>query len=480
MGEPTLIKSDLWKNVPIYSGKIDIKKELKNKYEQLDRIVVVIDDDPTGIQTVHGVNVYTDWNYELLREAFGNENLIYIQTNSRAMSPEEAIMVNEEIIKIIITVSAETGREFSVISRSDSTLRGHYPLETNILRQIIELETGKIIDGEILIFFFLEGGRFTYNDIHYVQENNKLVPAAQTEFAQDSVFSFLSSNLKYYVEEKTKGKYSHENVISIDLNLIRKGDIDEIVRLLMSVNDFNKVIVNALSYEDLEVFTLALLIAEERGKRFIFRTASSFARVYGMVSPKALLNRNDFKKLSVNRGQGTLVIVGSHVKKTTEQLKYLLKLPNICAIEIDVEQLLGDKNCRDATITQVVRETEKSLNNNLSPVLFTSRLLVKDNQDPQKNISIAKNISAALVEIVSSLHVEPACIIAKGGITSSDLAVKALGVVKAKALGQVLPGVPVIETGFGSKWPGMPFIIFPGNVGDETSLMQAFQIVNSA
>ena len=70
----------------------------------------------------------------------------------------------------------------------------------------------------------------------------------------------------------------------------------------------------------------------------------------------------------------------------------------------------------------------------------------------------------------SQLHVKPAYIIAKGGITSSDVGTKALKVKKALVMGQIQKGIPVWLTGEESKFPGMPYIIFPGNVGDKDTL----------
>lgn len=479
MNEVIRKKKEVWGEWPPYTGNLNRREELKTRSLRLNRVVVVIDDDPTGIQTVHGINVYMHWNQELLREAFERENIFYIQTNSRAMSPEEAALVNREIMENVITVSSLTGKDFSMISRSDSTLRGHYPLETRVLRQVIEEKTAKIIDGEILIPFFLEGGRITCNDIHYVLEGDNLVPAAQTEFARDSVFGFASSNMKEYVEEKTAGEYPRDQVVSISLDSIRQGDVEGILKRLLAVENFGKVVVNALSYEDLEVFSLALLMAEERGKRFLFRTAASFVRVYGTITAKGLLTVEDFRGFMAGKGRGTLVAVGSHVQKTTEQLKALLTSPGIQAIELDVEKVLSGEESRQTLIQQATAKVDESLEKGMNPVLFTSRKLVRHAQDKEKNLLISQQVSATLVQIIEGATVRPACMIAKGGITSSDLAVKALRIVKAEVLGQILPGIPVIQAGEESKWPGMPYIIFPGNVGDEKALQKAYEVVGS-
>lgn len=63
-------------------------------------------------------------------------------------------------------------------------------------------------------------------------------------------------------------------------------------------------------------------------------------------------------------------------------------------------------------------------------------------------------------------------IVAKGGITSSDLASKALSAKKATVLGPVIPGVPLWKMDEESRFPGIRYVVFPGNVGDETALAE--------
>jgi uncharacterized protein YgbK (DUF1537 family) len=103
---------------------------------------------------------------------------------------------------------------------------------------------------------------------------------------------------------------------------------------------------------------------------------------------------------------------------------------------------------------------------------MTSRELITSD-DPAESLRIGESISTALVELVQTLQVKPAWLIAKGGITSSDVATKALGIRRAEVLGQILPGVPVWSADAGSKFPDLPYIVFPGNVGTANSLREA-------
>lgn len=462
--------------VPDFASYDSVRELYEKHRNKSDRVIVVIDDDPTGIQTVNGIDVYMGWSKELVLRAFEKGRMFYIQTNSRSMKACDSKRVNGEIMENIIEASDKTGRDFSVISRCDSTLRGHYPLETSVLKDVYEHKTGKRIDGEIFIPFFFEAGRVTYGDVHYVQEGGYLIPAGQTEFAKDKVFAFENSNLKYFIEEKTKGRYSHENVISVSIEMIRNMDVEGIANLLLSVKDFGKVIVNALCYEDLMVFTSALIDAENHGKRFLFRTAASFVKTYGFIKDKLLLDSRDFKCLSGGGKNQVLVIVGSHIRKSTLQLEKLLCCERVLPVELDVNSIIKDENTREKEIRTRLNMINMGLKSGKNPVLYTSRkLITADSANKEDNFLIYRAVSDALSEIVRLVEVRPDCVISKGGITSSDVAVKGLGISKAEVLGQILPGVPVILAGDESKWPGIPYVIFPGNVGGEEDLKTVYE-----
>ena len=234
-----------------------LQEELRRNRKKL----VVLDDDPTGVQTVHDVSVYTHWTPEDLAAGFQEEeNLFYVLTNSRGFTEAETIKAHREIAEATDKAAKAAGKEYLFMSRSDSTLRGHFPLETEILREEYEKNTGLPVDGEILCPFFKEGGRFTLDNIHYVKYGEELVPANETEFAKDPTFGYVSETLPEYVEEKTGGKFRKEEVTCISLEDLHEMNFDRIQQQLMDVKDFNKVVVNAVDYQDLKVFCVALLL----------------------------------------------------------------------------------------------------------------------------------------------------------------------------------------------------------------------------
>lgn len=453
----------------------ELKKMLADEIQNSNKKFVVLDDDPTGVQTVHGITVFTDWSVESIKKGFAlNDKLFYLLTNSRGLTVEQTTALHKEIAANVIQAAKEMNQEFAVISRSDSTLRGHYPLETRLLKDSLEAGTGQKIDGEVLFPFFKEGGRFTANNIHYVNYDDVLVPAGETEFAKDKTFGYQSSNLCEYVEEKTGGEFKAKDVTSISLYSLRNGEINVIKHQLLEVKNFNKVIVNALDYQDAAVFCTALYQAMAAGKNFIFRTAASFVKVLGGITDKPLLTRKDMIQKKTNNGG--IIVVGSHTQKTTEQVEELKALPDLEFIEFNSDLVLEDR--LEEEINRVTVMSTKLISEGKTVVTYTKRkLLVVENDTKEQALVRSVKISDAVQALVGRLQIEPGFVIAKGGITSSDVGVKALKVKQAQVLGQIRPGIPVWKTDAGSKFPGIPYVIFPGNVGSRDTLREAVEIL---
>lgn len=448
---------------------------LHEELSKLNKKIIVLDDDPTGVQTVNNIHVYTNWNIETIREGFAEKNnLFFILTNSRGLTVPATKQIHGEIAENIVKVSKETGLDFIIISRSDSTLRGHYPLETQVLKEDIENETGKIFDGEIIYPFFKEGGRYTINNIHYVKDGTSLVPAGMTEFAKDKSFGYKESNLTKWCEEKSLGQYKAEDVVSISMEELRSLDFDSIEKKLLGVKNFGKVIVNSIDYVDVKVFAVSYIRAVRKGKEFMLRSAAAITKILGGVADKGLLTKDEL--VSSENKNGGIILIGSHVNKTTLQLNELKKSKYpIEFIEFNAHSVLQE-NGLEEEVKRVIKIAEENIINGRTVAIFTSRKLVEiDSNDKDKILEISVKISEAVTSIIGKLNVRPNFIIAKGGITSSDVGTKALKVVKALVMGQIKPGIPVWMTGEESKFPNMPYIIFPGNVGEITTLKEAVE-----
>lgn len=437
----------------------------------MNKKIVVLDDDPYGTQIVHGIYVYTSWTTEVLTEAFQNANkLFYILTNSRSLTEKQTEALHREIVKNLISVSEKTNCDFDIISRSDSSLRGHYPLEINVIREELE-KSGKKIQCEFIIPFFKEGGRITEGDIHYIEQKGAKIPIGESEFAKDPLFGFKSSNLKEWIEEKTKGNYAAKDVKSITLDMLRTWKVDVIKNVILETGNAQKVIVNAVNYSDLKAFIDVLNSPELQDKRFLFRTGASFVKVFGNISDKSLLMASEFKKILSSNGG--IIFIGSYLDKSTLQLENLLNNKGARPYELNVH--ITNEMQMKKIINYIIKNINLDIEKGITSVVYTSRKsLIDPSKDSEANLNILAKISNYLVSIVKGLMIAPGFILVKGGNTSTDIATKGLGMKKVLVLGQISPGIPVWLSDEESKFPKIPYIVFPGTAGEETSLTKIY------
>jgi uncharacterized protein YgbK (DUF1537 family) len=342
---------------------------IQERVQASGRKVVVLDDDPTGTQTVHGIPVLTEWSVEMLAAELQSENpAFYVLTNSRSLSLAKAQSLNREIGSNLRVTSNQTGIPFALVSRSDSTLRGHFPGEIDALADTLQIE----YDAVLVIPFFLEGGRLTFNDVHFVAEGHQLTPAAETPYARDAVFGYRSSNLREWVEEKTGGRIPAGEVTSLSIQDIREGGPKRVADVLLDRTLGPACVVNSVTYRDQEVFVAGLLEAEAKGRRFLYRTAASFARVRAGIEPRSLLSNDE---LTTDSPYGGLFVIGSYVPKTTAQLNQLLPAPEIVGLEVNVRDLLQDGR-QFGEISRVGKRMNEALRAGLDVAVYTSRELI--------------------------------------------------------------------------------------------------------
>ena len=449
----------------------DALERIRHGISESGRRLAVLDDDPTGTQTVHGVPVLTTWSVDDLRWALEQpSSTFYVLTNSRSFPEDQAAGMNREISTNLAAAAEQTGTGLAIVSRGDSTLRGHFPAETDALEEGLAAD----FDGVVLCPCYLEAGRLTVDDIHWVRRGERLVPAGETEFARDASFGYSASNLAAWVEEKTNGSVPASEVASVGLSEIREGGPGRVAEVLLGVSGGKPVVVNAASYADLEVFVLGLLDAEEKGRRFLYRTGPSFVRVRGGISEKGPLGAEELYGRRPRRGHG-LVLVGSHVEMTTRQLELALALDGVRSVELSVPRLL-DGGERDGELDRVVSEVNGGLIE-AEVVVYTSREVVHGGAT---GFEIGVSVSDALVEVMRRVDrgLPLAFVVAKGGITSSDVGTRGLGVRRAEVAGQMLPGIiSVWILPDDSAFPGLPYVIFAGNVGEEDSLARVIEIL---
>ena len=317
--------------------------------------------------------------------------------------------------------------------------------------------------------YFRQGERYTINNIHYVREGERLIPAGLTEFAKDKTFGYQASHLGKWCEEKSNGRYRAEDMIYLSLSDLRAANTDRLARQLGTAKGFQKIIVNAACDEDVDVFVTALCKAIKAGGEYLFRCAAALPKALGGVTDKALLTKDDLVR-SGDR-HGGMVLIGSHVGKTTRQLAALRESPlPLDYIEFNQHLVLMDHGLEKET-ARVAAAADESIAAGRTVVVYTRRdRLDLPACDAEGQLQISVQISVAVTDIVARLTQKPRFILAKGGITSSDVGTKALRVRRATVMGQIAPGVPVWQTGPESKFPFIPYVIFPGNVGEDSTL----------
>ncbi len=439
----------------------------------------VLDDDPTGSQAVHDVQVVTVLDEEAYAAALGGPaGTCFVLTNTRSLDEPAAVEINQRAARGLIAVAERTGVRLQLISRSDSTLRGHVMAEVAALQAVRRAAAGREFDGVLLVPAFLEAGRVTAGDIHWARLGADLVPVGETEFARDATFGYRASDLRDFVAEKSGGTIRPGDVASIGLADIRLGGPSRVQELLAQVRDGRWVVVNATEYSDLDTVACGVLRAEADGHSFLFRTGPSFVRALLGMGPKAPLRGAQIWPPGSPAASGHgLVVVGSHVGQTSRQVAALIARGGVTGVELDVPALVRG----DSVITPAVRQVAAALGHS-DVLLYTSRTVVAG------GLAIARAVSAALSQIVretlaaagSPGRARPAWIVAKGGITSHDVAVYGLGIRRAEVVGQLFPGVISVfrplEAAPGAI--GRPFVVFAGNVGDEETLRQVVGILN--
>ena len=439
------------------------------------RVLVALDDDPTGVQTVHDTPMLARWAVQdLASELAARPPVCFILTNSRSLPESEASELTREIVQNLERASQQTGVPVVIVSRSDSTLRGHYPAETDAIQAI----TGEA-DGVLLVPAFFEGGRVTLDDVHWIRQGDSWIPAAETEFARDATFGFTSVTMADWVAEKTGGRIAARSVSSLDIGTIREGGPPAVAGFLNEISGGTPIIVNTASYEDLDVVVAGTLAAEAAGKRFVYRTAASFVRARAGLPARDLLARQELLGADAPASLPGLVIAGSHVQKTTEQLARCRGVPRSTMIEVSVPALLADVASRDDEVYRVASAATAALQGGQTAIVATSRQVERPDAEGD-GLTLGRIVSDALVAIVHAVDTSPGWIIGKGGITASDIGTKGLGAHRAMVLGQVRPGVPVWRLGEESRFPGLPYVVFPGNVGEPETLAEVITLLQGS
>lgn len=427
--------------------------------------VIAFDDDPTGCQTVHSCPLILDWSTDAVAAAVHDPAPVtFFLTNTRAVSPDAATTITRDACRAFARVK-DPDEAYVIVSRSDSTLRGHFPLETDIIRE----ELGPF-DAVFVIPFFAEGGRITVDGTHYVVTDGVRTAAHDTEFARDGVFGYSSSFMPAYIEEKTRGSVRAADVVRFTA-IHPQPDLADQLRAL---EGYRYCVVDAETQEQLNGFIAVLSGVARTGKRFLFRSAAGLLTSLAAQGPQPVAGP-ELHKL-VPGGRPGLIVVGSHVAKTTRQLNILIAENGTVGIEVDVENAAADHT--GTYLDEITTRIAHAHRAGATPVVYTSRT-ERTFADHDERLSFGDAVSRFICSAVANAPRTIGFVIAKGGITSHNVLSIGLGMTVTTVVGQILPGCPVVITPATNTFSEIPVVIFPGNVGGDDSLAVAYRVLNA-
>ena len=448
----------------------DARARIRAAHLRSGRRIAVLDDDPTGSQTVHDVTaVFALDAAEYAQALAGPGSTCFILTNSRSLSEPDAVRLTYRAGCELFALAARMGVPVSVVSRGDSTLRGHLIAEVRALLAARQEVTGRGFDGVLLVPCYVEAGRFTVADTHWAMVDGHPVPVGETEFARDVTFGYSSSDLRDVVVEKSRGEIDRRDVLSLTLEDIRGGGPQRVAEVLSGVRGGRFVVVNAVTYADLEVAVLGLQEAERGGRAFLHRSGPSFVRALAGLEPQPPLAARQIWPAGRPSGHG-LVVVGSHVGLTNSQVEVARGDAGMVEVVVDVPEVL-DPSRRERQGRETAQRVAGALAQS-DVLLLTSRTVVTGG-DADSSLRLSRTVSQAVSDVVrGALVARPGWVLAKGGITSHDVAIRGLGIRRAVVLGQLLPGLVSVfrPVEAAPDAVGVPYVVFAGNVGDEHTL----------
>jgi uncharacterized protein YgbK (DUF1537 family) len=458
--------------------------------------IVVLDDDPTGSQTVHSCPLLLQWDRATLLEGLARPSpLLFVLANTRALAPEAAAARVQEIARALKGAMAELDAidHWLIVSRGDSTLRGHFPGEVDGL----EAELGPF-DATFLVPAFLQGGRTTVAGVHLLHGE----PVHTSAFGHDGLFGYGTSFLPDWVAEKTAGRIPADQVELVGIEEldgafeagVEQSGFQDLLQRLAGLEGNRCVAVDAERPQQLGALAAAVheLTAPSatepwgRPRRFLSQSAASWIEALAQLPPQPLAPAGlaQLRRLAVGGAGGAplpgLVLVGSHVPLADAQLEVLLAEPGCSGVEIAVAKvarvLEGPLPLEMlASLEQAwLEQLQGVLAAGQTPALFTSRgeLACRSSAERRR---LGLELAALMARLAAALAPQLGYLISKGGITTHTLLADGLGLERVELQGQLLPGLSLVLTPSHCQVPGLPVLTFPGNLGEPETLRAAWR-----
>jgi uncharacterized protein YgbK (DUF1537 family) len=411
--------------------------------------VIVLDDDPTGVQTLAGIRVLLAWDPARIRAALVGRRAVHLVTSTRALQAERVQPLVEGAVRAALE-GAPTAR---IVLRGDSTLRGHLLEEYLGVRNVIAPTGWPVL---LLVPALPSAGRVTVGGVHLFERQGVRTPLHETEYARDGVFSYGSARLLDWAEERSGGLFAAAAGRELPLERLRDGGAAAVAEALSELAARGVPAVfapDAETVDDLEVIAAGYRAAVAARAAVIVRCAPTFA---GVLAGTAASTPAPFP----DEGGGVLVVCGSYVAQTTRQLGRLIATWPRSLVEADVLALAGAAS--DNEVARLAGEVSAALGRNPVAVLATPR----ERPGGTTSLEAGERIAVNLARVVAALERRPSVLVVKGGTTSAVTLREGVGADEADVLGPVVPGVSRWET----RWPdGSPlaYLVVPGNVGDD-------------
>jgi uncharacterized protein YgbK (DUF1537 family) len=412
---------------------------------------IVLDDDPTGTQSASGVTVLLESNADLLTEALRDNDSVYVQTNSRAIDEAAAVALVGAVRSDGLEAARRLGDDVRFVLRGDSTLRGHVFAESDVF-------AGDAAASDSVMVFvpaFPAGGRTTVDGVHLVSIDGVAIPAAETEYASDPVFGFQHSRLVDYVAEKSGRRGVH-----VPLQTVRDGGLDAVLR---GADAGDVILPDVLDDDDILAIAAAIAAVQRAGRDIVVRCAAPLAAALAGVTSDGLLQTP-----LVPEPKRTLLVCGSHTIGATRQLEPVIAAWGDAAL-VSTAAALADSAAAGADAADAA---SAQLDARRLAIVTSERSRSSEHNTLEHGSRVMEALTTAVRAVIESVDV----VIAKGGITSADVARVGIGARSARVLGQVLPGVSVWDlTAFDGH--RVLYVVVPGNVGGPDTLMRVLAAV---
>jgi len=438
--------------------------------------ILVIDDDPTGSQTVHSCPLLLRWDPATLAAGLEHPSpLLFLLANTRALAPQAAAERVGQICRALAAALPAAGvTRWWLVSRGDSTLRGHFPLEVDV----ISAELGPFA-ATLLIPAFLEGGRTTVGGVHLLHGQ----PVDQTPFARDGLFGYGTSYLPAWVEEKSGGRIPAQQVQRLDAAELERAAADGGQALAARLAGWQNQPVVAVDAQRPQQLAALAGVVRASSRPVLAQSAASWIQALAELPPQP----RNAAGLAQGRRRGLggkplpgLVLVGSHVPLADAQLEQLLREPGCAGIELPVARLARvlEGPLPEPLLASLEQDwlvqLQALLAEGHTPVLFTSRGELCCGSAAERR-RLGDGLAALMARLAAALAPQLGYLISKGGITTHTLLADGLGLAAVELQGQLLPGLSLVLTPAEAVVPQLPVLTFPSNLGDAGTLRQAWR-----